>query len=157
MSIISRFKGSIAFNKLEEDVKRETTMFVEMYPTLEPFEYLLRVWQSQMRKRGKEMLAMNAEHFIHIWAMLPPSDSSAELLARHIGAYVIKDFQELSYFAELNSAMAVIVEGIQSDGGEFLNQKFQDTNPRSYSVFLEKHGRGPFTPADGLEELMRYS
>lgn len=159
LGFISRFKGSQAFNKLEEEVKREAVMLAQQFPSLEAFEYLLRVWESQMRRRGKDMLAMNGEHIVHLWAMLPNPKTALELLARHIGAYVIEDFQELSYFTELNSAMAPIVASIQKDGGSTLNQRFQEANPRSYAAFVKKHGRGPFTPADfsGLEELMRYS
>jgi hypothetical protein len=159
MGFISRFKGSQAFHKLEEEVKREAGAIAQQFPSLEPFEYLLRVWETQMRRRGKDMLALNGEHVVHLWATLPNPKTAVELLARHIGAYVIEDFQELSYFTELNSAMAPIVASIQKDRGAFANKIVQEANPRSYAVFLKKHGRGPFTPADssGIEESLRYS
>jgi hypothetical protein len=159
MGILSKIKASQAFVKLEDEVRREAVTMGQQFPSLEPFEYLLRIWQGQMRKRGNEMLALNGEHIVHLWAILPNPKRAIELLARHIGAYSIPNFQEVSYFEELNAAMGPIAASIQRDNGATLNSLFQDANPRSYAVFLEKHGRGPFTPADssGIEELMRYS
>jgi hypothetical protein len=159
MGFITRFKGSQAFYKLLEEVRREATTIAEQFPSLEPFECLLRVWEIQMRRRGKEMLAMNGEHVVHLWAILPNPKTALELLARHIGVYVIEDFQELSYFVELNSAMANIVASVQKDRGAAANELFKEANPRSYAVFLKKHGRGPFTPADSsrIEDSLRYS
>jgi len=117
-------------------------------PSVEPFEYLVRIWQSQMSRHGKPMLAMIGEHSVHYWAILPTREKGLELLARHIGMYVIPDFQELAYFAELNSAAALFVYGLQSGKGDMLDESFRQSNPRSYEMFLEKHGRGPFTPPD---------
>ncbi|MEO5960585.1 MAG: hypothetical protein ABIZ49_03195, partial [Opitutaceae bacterium] len=67
---------------------------------------------------------------------------------RHIGSYVIDDFKQLSFFRELESAMEPLADGILSDRGDELNRRFRDVNPRCYVKFREKHGRGPFTPAD---------
>ena len=159
MGFFSRFKSIKAFHELEDGIKREAVTIAQQFPNLEPFEYLLRLWESCMHRSGKSALALNGEHIVHVWSILPNPKTTMELFARHVAAYVIPDFDETGQFAELNDAMAPIVASMQKDGGETLNIRFKQRNPRCYEAFVKKHGGGPFTPADtsGLEEFMRYS
>ena len=98
-------KATSAFNSLEQEVIRETTMVAQQFSGLEPFEILLRVWESQMRRRGKPFLAENGEHIIHLWAVMPDGPAAMELLARHIAAYVVPGFQETTMFAEMEARL----------------------------------------------------
>jgi hypothetical protein len=160
VGLISRYKSAKAFFKLEEEVKTEGFALALTFQTLEVFEILLRIWESQMRRHGKTLLSMNAEHFVHFWSVTSEFEKNLELLARHISAYVFEDFHKLTGFHELEKVLEIFVHTTQKEKGiELWNEAFRKQNPRSWETFFQKHQRGPFTPEDSseFEKLLHYS
>ena len=146
MGLFSRFKASAALGPLQAEVESEYDRLYSEPPHREPFEYLILIWQTQMMKHGKTMMAIHADQYVHLWVITPNAKIACELLARQIAAYVLPDFQKTIQFRELESGMQPIVNAIARGDHENLNGIFTDSCPKAYEAYLKTHSRGPFTP-----------
>ena len=148
MGFFSKIKAAYSSGMLESEIEKQYMELQKLNPSGEMFERLAVIWRNEMQKRGKSMLALNADASVHFWIIATNNAKDAcKCLARQISAYTIDGFQQTIEFQEMEQVLYPVMKEHEAGHYEVLNSEFRIRNPKSYSYFITKYGRGPFYPA----------